>query len=100
MPPRAAASAPAERGTGIRGLARHQQRDERGLQAARFEPNAAAAFVDKRALAGNSPDDILGGQYPRYLRTPRQVCLQAMQFSVLTKMAPQLVSRVSPGLQA
>jgi hypothetical protein len=33
-------------------------------------------------------------------RPPRQVCLQAMQFSVLTEMAPQLVSRVSPGLQA
>ena len=31
---------------------------------------------------------------------PDQVCLQAMQFSVLTEMAPQLVSRVSPGLQA
>ena len=85
---------------GIRGLARHQQRDERGLRAARFEPNAAAAFADKRALAGNSPDNILGGQYPRHLRPPRQVCLQAMQFSVLTKMAPQLVSRVSAGLQA
>jgi hypothetical protein len=33
----------------------------RRLRAARFEPNAAAARVDKRALAGNSPDDILGG---------------------------------------
>ena len=72
----------------------------RGLRAARFEPNAAAVLVDNRVLAGNSPDDILGGQYPRHLRPPRQVYLQAMQFSVLTKMAPQLVSRVSPGLQA
>ena len=72
----------------------------RGLRAARFEPNAAAALVDKRALAGNSPDDILDGQYPRHLRPPRQVYLQAIQFSVLTKMAPQLVSRVSFGLQA
>jgi beta-phosphoglucomutase-like phosphatase (HAD superfamily) len=34
------------------------------------------------------------------LRPPRQVYLQALQFSVLTKMAPQLVSRLSPGLQA
>jgi hypothetical protein len=34
------------------------------------------------------------------LRPPRQAYLQAMQFSVLTKMAPQLVSGVSPGLQA
>src|SRR5215468_4861748 len=57
----------------------------------------AAALVDKRALAGNSPHDILGGQYPRHSRPPRQACLQAMQFSVLTKMAPRLVSRVSPG---
>ena len=72
----------------------------RGLRAARFEPTAAAALVDKRALAGNSPDDVLGRQYPRHLRPPQQVYLQAMQFSVLTKMAPQLVSRVSPRLQA
>jgi hypothetical protein len=43
----------------------------RGLRAARFEPNATA-LVDKRALAGNSPDDILGGQYQRHFRTPRQ----------------------------
>jgi hypothetical protein len=72
----------------------------RGLPAAQFEPNAAAAVVDKRALADNSPDDILGRQYPRHLRPPRLVYLQAMQFSVLTKMASQLVSRVSPGLRA
>jgi hypothetical protein len=85
---------------GCPGTSPTPQCDERELRTARFEPNAAAALVDKRALAGNSPDDILGGQYPRHLRPPRQVCLQAMQFSVLTKMAPQLVSRVSPGLQA
>jgi hypothetical protein len=30
----------------------------------RFQPNAdAAALVDKGALGGNPPDDILGGQY-------------------------------------
>jgi hypothetical protein len=30
----------------------------------RFQTNAdAAAFVDIRALGGNAPDDILGGQY-------------------------------------
>ena len=65
-----------------------------------FQPNAdAAALIDISAFGGNAPDDILGGQYPRRLRPPRQVCLQAMQFSVLTKIAPQWVSRVSPGLQ-
>jgi hypothetical protein len=67
----------------------------------RFQPNAdAAALIDIGAFGGNAPEDILGGQYPRHLRPPRQVCLQAMQFSVLTTMAPQLVSPVSPGLQA
>jgi hypothetical protein len=39
-------------------------------------------------------------QFAGRQRPPRQVCLQAMQFSVLTKMAPQLVSRFSAGLQA
>ena len=67
----------------------------------RFQPNAdAAAMIDTGAFGGNAPDDIFGGQYPRHLRPRRQVCLQAMQFSVLTKMAPQLVSCVSAGLQA
>src|SRR6516164_4076019 len=54
-----------------------------------FQPNAdAAALIDISAFGGNAPDDIIGGQYPRRLRPPRQACLQAMQFSVLTKIAP------------
>jgi hypothetical protein len=39
----------------------------------RFEADAdAAALVDKGALGGNSPDDILGGQYRgHFAATPR-----------------------------
>jgi hypothetical protein len=37
----------------------------------RLQPNAyAAALVDKGALGGNSPDDILGGQYQCHLLPP------------------------------
>jgi hypothetical protein len=37
----------------------------------RFETNAdAAALVDIRALGGNAPDDILGGQYRCHLPPP------------------------------
>jgi hypothetical protein len=36
----------------------------------RFEPNAdGAALIDKSALGGNAPDDILGGQYRRHPAT-------------------------------
>jgi hypothetical protein len=36
----------------------------------RFQPNAdAAALVNKGALGGNAPDDILGGQYRRHSPT-------------------------------
>jgi hypothetical protein len=30
----------------------------------------AAALIDKGAFGGNSPDDILGGQYARHLPPP------------------------------
>jgi hypothetical protein len=37
----------------------------------RFKPNAdAAALVDKGALGGNAPDDILGGHYRCHLPPP------------------------------
>jgi hypothetical protein len=40
-------------------------------------------LVDKCALAGNSPDDILGGQYPRHFAaTPTGISASDAIFSV------------------
>jgi hypothetical protein len=50
----------------------------------RFEPNTdGAAIVDKGALGGNAPDDILGGQYRRHPATTLRRRPRGLRSSVL-----------------
>ena len=58
---------------------------------ARFEPNAAAALVDKRALVGNSPD---GSGHP-----DRYVCKRC-NFQLVPTNCSGVGVRVSAGLKA